>query len=515
MGKNIVVKEIKVRKSTNSKKIDPFSKMYIDDIIQPPLLYSDLAKVVSNSNSLPQLIDAMEQNCEGYGFNLYSTLEEYDKEKYEDLMQQEKRVMKNFFKYISYDMSFTKLRKKVRRDTEMYGNGYIEVIRNKIKDNAIESFEYIESKTIRICKLGKYVDAITHKKEPDSYEYREVKYQKRFRKFVQIVDTEKVYFKEYGDKRFMDYRTGIYTDEDNADYEATEIIWLSINEGVYSVYGVPRWIGSLKSIMGSDAVEGVNLDYFDNKAIPPLAILVSGGSLTEGAEEHISNYIRNNIKGRKNFHSVLVLEAEGQSSPNSLEKDNVKIEMKELSNIKDALFRLYEEDNRKKVRSTFRLPPIYIGYTDDYTRATAEESRSIAEEQVFRPARMDFDFMINQKILPELDIKYIGFETLSSPEDNDADLVQIYKGLTELGLTFREGRQLIGELGIINISDDNLDERWLDLPIKIAPNLLSGNSKTEQENTGDETEEQKYSKLARLLMKARNTIVSRGSDEKL
>ena len=44
------------------------------------------------------------------------------------------------------------------------------------------------------------------------------------------------------------------------------------------------------------------------------------------------------------------------------------------------------------VWSSFRLPPIFVGITSDYTRATASESREVAEEQVFEPERVNPSF---------------------------------------------------------------------------------------------------------------------------
>ena len=41
------------------------------------------------------------------------------------------------------------------------------------------------------------------------------------------------------------------------------------------------------------------------------------------------------------------------------------------------------KNNRDKIRSAFRLHPIYTGESQDYTRATADTARQVTEEQVF------------------------------------------------------------------------------------------------------------------------------------
>lgn len=44
---------------------------------------------------------------------------------------------------------------------------------------------------------------------------------------------------------------------------------------------------------------------------------------------------------------------------------------------RDGLFINYDDTNRKKVQSHFRLPDIYVGYSKDFNRATAETAMLI------------------------------------------------------------------------------------------------------------------------------------------
>jgi capsid portal protein len=49
----------------------------------------------------------------------------------------------------------------------------------------------------------------------------------------------------------------------------------------------------------------------------------------------------------------------------------------------DALFLEYNREIRKEILSAFRLPPIYVGQSDDYNLAISNTARRITEEQVF------------------------------------------------------------------------------------------------------------------------------------
>ena len=399
-----------------SQKIgeDPFELMYGDgDVLAPPFNMHEIARLIKMSNTLPQCIEAMEQNCEGFGYNLSVVVREEEiSESLKEAIKKEKDEIDNFFQYVSYEMSFTKLRKKMRKDLEGFGNGYFEVLRNM--SGTVDGFEYVKAITVRLGKLSSPIQIEIHRKNVEGHDYRTVEYKKRFRMFVQIVSSDKVYFKEYGDPRGINAHTGkVITEDDKIDaesrgetiHQATEIIHFKIEDPETS-YGIPRWIGNMISVSGSRSAEEVNLDYFDSKTIPPLVITVSGGTLGKDTHGRITQFVEEDIKGKENFHKILVLEAEGQTSPHSMEKSTVRIGFKELTQMKEGMFQEYDKKNREKVRSSFRLPPIYVGLVADFNRATAITSREVAEEQVFTPEKADFDFMINHKIFPDLEIKY-------------------------------------------------------------------------------------------------------------
>jgi capsid portal protein len=246
------------------------------------------------------------------------------------------------------------------------------------------------------------------------------------------------------------------------------------------------------------------MSYFDNKTVPPLAILVSGGSLGAETHQRIKEYIQEEVKGRENYHGVLVLEAEGDSNPHQLEKSSVKIEMQELTQMKDGMFQDYDKNNRDKVRSTYRLPPIYIGMSEDYTRATALESKTVAEEQVFGPEKSSFDFVINRKIFPELGVRFHKFVTKAAPIDNRKDMADMAKVMSEFGLTNNEGRKLIE--GLLDIEMDEIDindpmNDWLLYPPKIAQMYIAYKNKN-QNSSGDGNSDQNAQKMVDSFIKA-------------
>ncbi|MDI5983006.1 hypothetical protein QDK53_42975, partial [Amycolatopsis magusensis] len=62
-----------------------------------------------------------------------------------------------------------------------------------------------------------------------------------------------------------------------------------------------------------------------------------------------------------------------------------------------------------KIRSAFRLPPIYTGESQDYNKATADTARKTTEEQVFQPERHLITGKLNTLFLPDLEIWHVRF----------------------------------------------------------------------------------------------------------
>jgi PBSX family phage portal protein len=450
-----------------------------DDIIDPPYDLDALSAIISMSSELPQNIDAMKQNCEGYGYNLIPQVPEKEKKKFENQITEEANKLDDFFKYSSYQISFTKMRKNIREDLESIGNGYMEILRNEGKQ--VDGFEHIKAINMRLTQQDKDFTEVKIKKfNSQEYKYNEIKYKRRFRRYVQVINENKVFFKEFGDPRSIDARTGKeFTKEEASEASvnglpfiaATEVYHFSLG-GSESVYGLPRWIGTTPAIVGSRAMEETNVDWFHNKAIPPMVYMVSGGKLTKGAVDRIKEYSAAQVRGLDNYHKALILDAVGSGTPGSLEKNNVRIDIKELKQLKEGIFLEYDKSNQRKIRSSFRLPGIFVGATDDYTRATAKESKEVAEEQIFQPERADFDFFINRNIFPELDIKYHAFQTKSVPINNRKDETDLTFKQSRSGLAYKEQREKLDNINEVEIEDLDSDKVYMNIPSDLAKELL-------------------------------------------
>lgn len=368
--------------------------------------------------------------------------------------------------------SFMQLRKETVVDEEVTGNAYWEVIRRG--DGMVCHFNRVEARSMRLRAVQIEMLEVLIPERASPMRYEDIAIKRRFRSYVQVVmGVETVFFKEFGDPRAMSSKTGHYysTVEEMGAAEgdalaATEIIHWEIFSPI-APYGVPRWIGAQYQVLGALASEQVNHDYFDHKAIPDFAILVSGGKLRDGAIDLIKEHLRG-LQGREHFHDTMVLEAEG-SGTGTGEAARCRIEIKPLreSLPQDALFQEYEANCAKKVQQQFRLPDLLVGRSQEANRAQAEAALQMAEQQVIQPRRQDFDEVMNNIILADMRIVWWRFQTNSAVAKDPELQTKLGTEWVKSGtLTPAEGRQIAGE--VFNRDFPKIEEAWTKQPISLT-----------------------------------------------
>lgn len=509
---------------------DPFKGMYGEqNVIEPPFPLELLTRLAEMSEALGPAIEAMMVNVDGFGYSLQPTTKlpeepeegelPQDEKNLREKMLEEKKEINNFFKFINYEESFKKVRKKTRRDYETVGFAFWEVLKDGTGEMA--GVNHLQAHTMRLCGLSEPVE-FKQKVKTGPTEIEEITRKKRFRLFCQKKGGKTVYYKEFNDPRTIDKDTGKVKEElserEKQNFkEAHEVIYFS-RYNPRSPYGLPRWYNSLISVLGSREAGEVNLQYFDSKTVPPMVALVKGGKLTSGSRDRIQDHFKE-IKGKDNFHSVLVLEAKPTNNTNNpMNQGDVEIELKPLTEAinKDALFQEYDKNNRKKARASFRIPPVYTGESDDYNKATSEQARKIAEEQVFQPEREDFDSYINRLIMPRKEFKYWEFKTNSPNTANNKDLSEMTAKLSkDSGLDINTSRKIISQIFSLDI--EQIDEDWADYPVSIAKLMLTkelkqmSQSGNNVEKSAEDIAEKFIEKMLRLKKEVDSQVIEAGA----
>jgi len=453
---------------------DPIEALTLaGDIIEPPFDLMTLATLPEHSTELTPCLDAMVQNIDGFGFRLIPRIKvaqrhaaplqgtaQIDAEK----LSAERVALENFFAYATLDNSFVEFRKRIRVDMESTGNAYFEVIRSS--SGKVQGFTHIPSYQMR---LGRQEPDPVLIKMPilqlqpgGEVTTQEMPVWRRFRRFVQSKAIQRRnlsfvggyqlrYFKEFGDPRQYNFETGeLLTPEKLAsvppEQRANEMVHFKLYSP-RSPYGLPRFIGNLLSIMGDRASEEINYVTFRNNNVPSMLVLVSNGQLTEESIKRLRDFVESQIQGSDNYSKFILLEAEGVMEGD--EGGQVKIDVKPLTQTQhlDALFQNYSKNNQDKIRRCFRLPPIFVGRSDDYTRATAEASRQLADEQIFAPERDAFDNWVNRILFPEMGVVYHKFKSNSPNTTDNAELTKILAGAERTGgMTPRIARMMLEDI---------------------------------------------------------------------
>jgi PBSX family phage portal protein len=450
-----------IKKATDDEaatsKVDPWEDLINDGrVVTPPFDMFGLATFPEYNSELNQAIEAMEVNIAGFGWQLVpheGKRDPDDKEASPPEVSRERAVFAEFLAYGSEDgCGLTDIRRRLRRDLESTGNAYVELIDDS--QATIVAYKHVPSYQMRLGIIDKEHTVYQEPRlVPDGagdFKLIQVSRRRKFRRYVQLhrygTGYKEVWFKELDDPRPISLDTGeVLTGE--AAQDPTRLANPMLHMRIYSPrtpYGVPRYIGNLLSILGGRAAEEINYSTFRNNNMPSMLMMVSNGALTQGTIDRIQSFTESHIQGSDNWSKFLIIEAD----PDSEDGGQVKIEAQPLvgNQHSDALFQEYDKNTTDKIRRAFRLPPIFVGRSDDYTRATAETSRRIGDEQVFAPERDSEDRLWN-RLLRKMGMQHHLFKTNTPNVTDDEDLIKVMKDGERSGaVTPRIARRILEDI---------------------------------------------------------------------
>lgn len=466
--------------------------------LEPPLPFHNLVMLLLTSNSLRQNIDALVTNIAGFGWRPVPTIDVFGadapdvvrefhtsrgreidadaaarlaKEWRREAARERDRLL-HFFEFVNPEATFEEIRKRSHQDKELLGNAAWEMVRNRVDDLALIS--HVPFVTMRLMPLDEHAIDVTVPQKIDAVTLKEVEIRKRFRRYVQVQDNVTVYFKELGDPRLVSSRTGerhksieaMRRAEGPDVRPATEMLHFALHAPNES-YGYPRYVGTLPEIIGSRMASEVNVLYFENKSVPPLVMLVSGGRVAADSIKRIRSFIENHVKGEQNFHNILIVEAEAEGDAKNAGRAQIKIQPLTEAMHQDALFQRYDRNNIDKIGASFRLPGMLRGDIRELNRATAEVAKSLAEEQVFEPERRSFDDVMNRRILPRLGIRFWEFRTNAPAIRDPSTLSTMIAQLVANGIVMPgEARKFVPE--ILGRDLPRCEEEFLKKPLRLT-----------------------------------------------
>lgn len=445
-----------IAKAENTTHLESSDEYVASDWLKPPIDLVGLKELVNHSSILPQCIRAYKNNIAGFGIGIrYRDDVDETPEMAAEYTQAEELI-----ELLNLEQDTKEVFEDLVEAREIYGIAYLEVIRNLAGE--VVQIDFVkDTPTIEKTRLlDDYIDVDYY------YKGNTISRKKRFRKYRQTIANKTVYFKEFGDPRVMDKRSGEYTDGVDLDNQANEILEFAIGT---APYGEVRWIGQILGVDGSRRAESLNNNYFKNGRHTPLMIMVKGGTLTSDSFDKLTQYM-DGIKGEAGQHAFIVLETETADNKAGFEEDaRTDIEIKDLASIlqKDELFQEYLENNRRRAQSSFQLPDLYTGYTTDFNRATAQTAMEVTEKQVFQPERKSLAWAINNRLLNAYNFKYVE-AYFKEPDINNPD--DLYKILTIVERAGGLPPNKAKEIGYAALGDnyEPFEGDWGEIPLAYA-----------------------------------------------
>jgi PBSX family phage portal protein len=421
-------------------------KNHSHQVLTPPYDPERLQRICFENNTLAQCIEAMEVNIDGTGFQINSpgNAEEYDEDP-------EIARITNFFKEPYPRTSFVSVRRAIRRDLESVGYGFMEVIRTP--QGAIAMVRHLPVASMRLLKLGEPIKTTLRMAGN-----REVTTALPYRLFVQDPGSGRpVYFKQFGCPVDVSVSTGEVQPAGRqlpAKDRASEVIMFGVHPAPKSPYFVPRWLNQMPSVLGSRQAEETNLDFFEAGGIPAAIVFVGGGAMTTTSRDNLNDVLSG--KARSQTRAAIVEVHSTSGDMNSSGKVDIKVERFGSEQAKDSLYENYDKRCEERARGAFRLPPLFVGKASDYSFATAYASYVIAESQVFKPERVEFDEIINVTLMREMAPEGYTFDSLPLSVTNvEAQLAAADKALDK---NLISGQGYIRAVNALTGSDLEYDE---------------------------------------------------------
>ena len=468
------------------------SSPFLGAILPPPYNVLDLARIIEQSSSLRPCIEAYTVNTVQTGWEVESTVRGKEGKPAEIV------ELQSFIDHSNSDESLSAVMTKVIDDRESYGYGFLEGIRDAA--GGIALLRHAPAIITRLCPKDEE-EVLVEYTIQRGRRVTSVREFKKFRRFIQLVGGRMVYFKEWGDPRRLNRTTGVYEGREGyvAGNDATELYHFKLASN--EPYGVPRWVTQLPSIIGSREAEEVNMRYFKENTVPPMLLTVSGGRLTQHSFEELTRALTSEGIGASRQNKIMLIEATGDSD--SLDKNGtpVKLAVEKLTDARqsDALFAEYDRSNQAKIRMAWRLPGVVLGQGSDENYANAQVSIFMADSQVFGPARVEIEEVLNKKLVNSKDglgltsVRLVSrVPAISSPENT-------LKGLTALNVmgavTPRSAQQVANKVLQMELpaypekGQDGYDD-WMDRPLVLTKGASTSHAETQSKTAAiKDTEE--------------------------
>jgi len=216
---------------------------------------------------------------------------------------------------------------------------------------------------------------------------------------------KKTYFRRFGDPnpahRYLDSEKGAFHPSWPASLptsrQATALLLVDNYSPMDENYGQPTAVSALTAIVSNHMIAMWNINFLNNNASIPLAVIVEGGQLSTTSREYIEAYLRAEGKGIRNTGRALILEPDAKSALGGVQV-KIRLEPLQLGVQEDASFLKLREFNDEEIREAFGLASIFLGKDNSAQSRSAGAARQVSQEQVVEPVTKLWEFVLNTNI---------------------------------------------------------------------------------------------------------------------
>jgi PBSX family phage portal protein len=350
------------------------------NIIKPPYNLSYLWRFMELSTEHSSCVRQKASDVCGLGWKIVK------RKNSENADLKQKVEIETFFDFGNMEETFLEITQNVWIDFEAIGNGYFEVIRDSVTKKP-KAIYHIPAHTIRCTKDNDVFIQLRNDKKKIFRRFNTDVSDKLAKAFVKekvLIELEKVAIEK-----------NISREKINKGWEfdeaTSEIIQIKNYTSRSSFYGIPEWIPSIGAILGNIECRDYNLKFFDNNGVPHYAIIIKGADLDEELENVISTFFSQEIRG--DAHKTLIIPINSQ---------DVEVTFEKLStDIKDASFRMYKQDNRDEIIRAHRVPfsRMNVATPGKLGNGSAAEESETYKKSVIAPKQLIFEHRINEILI--------------------------------------------------------------------------------------------------------------------
>ncbi|GAA1280041.1 hypothetical protein GCM10009725_30290 [Aeromicrobium tamlense] len=294
----------------------------------------------------------------------------------------------------------------------------------------------------------------------------------RGRGYVQRRGGRTRFFGEAGDRWgddsiFVDRVTGRIGSE--VDNPANELLYIPNESPLALYYGIPAWVSEIQTMIADQEIKEYNIDFFDNNAIPYVAIIVKNGELTQSSRESLQEMIHgmNDQPHRTVILEVKKLVDDGDFRTEGGQPADIEIEPLGVTQNEDMAFSNFREMNEHDIAKVHGVPKQLINRYESSNRSNISESIAAFANEEIAPEQDAFAEHLYQILhvkgldAPDWTIEFElkGGENKQRKVDVVSQAIRASQG----SITVNEARRMLADVGF-DIQPFT-DEEGNDLPI--------------------------------------------------